>query len=166
MYIYMKTELIFIVVTCFFVMDAYHDGKYINMIKKGKKYYKMIGIAFAGLSTYLFLKKNPNQAGDFIKSASGVVSHMPVDTRPFADMLINNPKQPMGSKVKRSVSETKKKFIASNQDWKCAGCDAKLTAWFEIDHRVRLDRGGSNEVDNLVALCRNCHGKKTAMENM
>ena len=26
--------------------------------------------------------------------------------------------------------------------------------------------GGGNEVDNLIALCRNCHGKKTASENM
>jgi 5-methylcytosine-specific restriction endonuclease McrA len=29
---------------------------------------------------------------------------------------------------------------------------------------VRLEHGGSNNVDNLVALCRDCHGKKTAME--
>jgi 5-methylcytosine-specific restriction endonuclease McrA len=28
------------------------------------------------------------------------------------------------------------------------------------------DLGGGNDVQNLVALCRNCHGKKTASENM
>lgn len=67
---------------------------------------------------------------------------------------------------KRSVSETKKKYIASMQDWKCEKCDNKLTHTFEIDHRTRLENGGSNDVSNLVALCRECHGQKTAMENM
>ncbi len=69
-------------------------------------------------------------------------------------------------KTKRSVSETKKKFVASQQNWKCGGCHEQLSAWFEVDHHVRLDQGGSNHVDNLVALCRNCHGRKTAMENL
>ena len=68
--------------------------------------------------------------------------------------------------TKRSVSETKKKYVASQQDWKCNGCNQQLNAWFEVDHKVRLDQGGGNEVDNLVALCRECHGKKTAMENL
>ena len=67
---------------------------------------------------------------------------------------------------KRSVSETKKKYVASNQDWKCGQCRQKLTHTFEIDHRVRLEYGGTNDVTNLVALCRECHGNKTAMENM
>jgi hypothetical protein len=68
--------------------------------------------------------------------------------------------------VKRSVSETKKKYVASNQNWKCGHCGKQLNAWFEVDHKVRLDQGGSNEVQNLVALCRECHGEKTAKENM
>jgi hypothetical protein len=68
--------------------------------------------------------------------------------------------------TKRSVSETKKKFVASSQNWKCGDCGIKLPAWFEVDHRVRLEYGGSNHIDNLVALCRDCHGKKTAMENL
>lgn len=68
--------------------------------------------------------------------------------------------------TKRSVSETKKKFVASQQNWRCNTCQEQLPAWFEVDHVVRLEHGGSNHVDNLVALCRNCHGKKTAMENM
>jgi hypothetical protein len=68
--------------------------------------------------------------------------------------------------TKRSVSETKKKYVASMQDWKCGECGSRLNAWFEVDHRVRLEYGGGNDVQNLVALCRECHGKKTAMENM
>lgn len=67
--------------------------------------------------------------------------------------------------TKRSVSESKKKFVAAQQSWKCGDCKRQLPSWFEVDHRIRLEHGGSNAVDNLVALCRDCHGKKTAFEN-
>ena len=75
--------------------------------------------------------------------------------------LLSGPKP-----VKRSVSETKKKYVASIQDWKCGQCNKKLSHTFEIDHKIRLEHGGGNDVTNLVALCRECHGEKTAMENM
>lgn len=68
--------------------------------------------------------------------------------------------------TKRAVSETKKKYVAYMQDWKCAECGERLKHTFEVDHRIRLDQGGSNDADNLVALCRECHGQKTAMEVM
>jgi len=68
--------------------------------------------------------------------------------------------------VKRSVSETKKKYVAANQDWKCGNCQEQLDHTFEIDHKIRLEYGGGNDTQNLIALCRNCHGRKTARENM
>jgi len=68
--------------------------------------------------------------------------------------------------TKRSVSETKKKFVAANQNWLCGDCKRQLPAWFEVDHVIALHNGGSNEVGNLVALCRDCHGKKTAMDRL
>ena len=68
--------------------------------------------------------------------------------------------------TKRSVSETKKKFVAARQNWRCHDCQKQLPAWFEVDHTVRLEHGGSNHIDNLTALCRDCHGKKTAIENL
>ena len=83
---------------------------------------------------------------------------------------LNNPMRSAigtgGRTTKRCVSETKKKFVASNQNWKCAHCSVQLPAWFEVDHKVRLDHGGDNHINNLEALCRNCHGKKTSMESM
>lgn len=71
-----------------------------------------------------------------------------------------------GGSTKRSVSETKKKYVASSQEWKCGNCRNQLDHTFEIDHKMRLEYGGGNDVNNLIALCRNCHGKKTASENM
>ena len=81
---------------------------------------------------------------------------------PQATRILNSGKQG----TKRSVSETKKKFVAAEQGWKCGSCKQQLPAWFEVDHKMRLDQGGSNHVDNLVALCRDCHGRKTAFENL
>jgi hypothetical protein len=71
-----------------------------------------------------------------------------------------------GKSTKRSVSETKKKYVASMQNWQCGHCKKQLSAWFEVDHKMRLEYGGTNQVENLVALCRECHGEKTAFENM
>jgi len=71
-----------------------------------------------------------------------------------------------GKSSKRSVSETKKKFVAARQNWRCGKCTKQLPAWFEVDHKIRLEHGGSNHVDNLEALCRDCHGEKTAIENL
>jgi hypothetical protein len=68
--------------------------------------------------------------------------------------------------TKRCVSETKKKFVAAQQGWKCGHCNRQLPAWYEVDHILRLEHGGTNHIDNLVALCRDCHGKKTAIENL
>jgi hypothetical protein len=68
--------------------------------------------------------------------------------------------------TKRCVSETKKKYVASSQNWTCGNCKKQLNAYFEIDHKIRLQHGGSNNVDNLVALCPNCHREKTALESM
>ena len=70
------------------------------------------------------------------------------------------------NRVKRSVSETKKKFVAARQKWMCNDCGVLLSATYEIDHIIRLDRGGTNHVDNLAALCPNCHRNKTMLENL
>lgn len=67
---------------------------------------------------------------------------------------------------KRSVSETKKKYVASNQKWCCGHCGNNLDHTFEVDHIIDLQYGGDNSIDNLIALCRNCHGKKTSMRRL
>jgi hypothetical protein len=169
-------------------------------MKTWKKYYQMIGIGFVGISTYVFLKKYPNQSNTLFSHANGMIKYLPIDRNtthflaPILDMVrppfsrqeqrimdsgmganangmgANANSYGMGNNqvkaTKRSVSETKKKYVAAQQGWKCDGCKEQLPAWFEVDHKVRLDSGGSNHIDNLVALCRNCHGKKTAFENL
>ena len=70
------------------------------------------------------------------------------------------------NKIKRNVSESKKKYIASNQKWRCTHCNNLLDNTYEVDHIIALYRGGTNDLTNLEALCRNCHGVKTFKEKM
>lgn len=43
----------------------------------------------------------------------------------------------------------------------CLERDGAVTAATEVDHRIALHNGGSNDDDNLVATCRECHETKT-----
>lgn len=67
-------------------------------------------------------------------------------------------------RAKRQVTQTQKREVAASQQWCCGGCNILLSAYYEVDHQVALMNGGSNDSSNLVALCRECHAKKTAWE--
>lgn len=180
-----KLKFIIFGVTAFLVANTYYDGKYMNMLMGWKKYYKMATIAFGGLSLYLFIKKHPNESKSAIFNASNLVKYMPIDSNTadfispfFAKKEKNNfnhintspqMKRMMKSGkvgVSRSVSETKKKYVASSQGWKCADCGNMLGATFEVDHKRDLQFGGTNHVDNLAALCPNCHRDKGVLQKI
>ena len=179
----MKVELLFLLGGLFFVVDSMKDHKYTKAILHYKKHLKIAGIVFGLFSLYLFTKKNPSESQSMMGHLNGMIKYMPID-RESKDMLTplfaqygQRPADPRlmnsgggdgvgGGATARSVSGTKKKYVASNQEWKCGSCRQKLDAWFEVDHKVRLADGGSNHIDNLIALCRNCHGKKTLLENL
>ena len=189
----MRLEIFVLGLTAFFIYNAYNDGKYLKLLLSFKKYYTMIFYALLGIGIYLLLKRNPSQGQKMLLYANNLVKFMPIDKSsldmlsPIFDFTTSNegsqsqsqsqsysnsfmgPTQQMMEPVKaskRSVSETKKKYVAAQQDWKCGQCKSQLDHTYEIDHRIRLEYGGGNDVQNLVALCRNCHGKKTASENM
>ena len=192
----MRLEIFIIGVTGFLIYNAYHDGKYSKILLSYKKYYQMSFFAVIGIGVYLLMKRNPLQGKKMLVCANNVIKYMPIDKSsldllsPIFDLTSKNDfeeqsighnevqsiGQSMGGERRmlnsgkngnnRSVSGMKKKYVASMQDWKCGQCNKKLTHTFEIDHKIRLDHGGGNDVTNLVALCRECHGEKTAMENM
>ena len=159
-----------------------------------KKHFKIAGLCIFLFFMYLFMKKNPTEYRNLLGHINGIIKFLPIDKQ-SADMIspllqattgqamnyttpqfkrMMNSGDTLGmQQVKhsnrlhnRSVSPVKKKYIASQQKWCCAQCNSQLDAWFEVDHKIRLDQGGSNHVTNLEALCRNCHGKKTGMESL
>jgi hypothetical protein len=191
----MKLEIFIFGITAFFIYNAYTDGKYTKLLFTFKKYYTMIFYAVLGVGLWLLFKRNPQHAHKLLQNTNNIVKYLPIEKSsmdllsPILDftntthssfMENMNNINPMGSmdpktvtnplnhtrQHKRVVSETKKKYVASRQDWKCGICQTQLDHTFEIDHKIRLEYGGDNEVTNLIALCRNCHGQKTAKENM
>jgi hypothetical protein len=190
----MRFELVIILIASVIIANIYTDGYLLKKAFEWKKYYKMIGVAIAALFICWLIKKNPENAKNIIMSSNEYVKYLPIDrdtanlVNPIIDFTkntfkndkFNYPILPLNENVspaqrilssgkksnKRSVSETKKKFVAASQDWKCGKCKRQLPAWFEVDHKIRLEYGGSNHVENLVALCRDCHGEKTAIENL
>jgi len=189
----MKFELAILAVTIFLIANAYYDGKYINMIMTGKKYYLIAFYAFMGISLYIIIKKKPENTHALIKSGAELLKYAPIDRNtnkilnPILNYTADNfcgvpnqysapvPSKPIFSEGtslkengnhKRSVSETKKKYVASQQNWKCNHCNDQLTAVYEVDHIKPLYKGGDNSLSNLVALCRNCHGVKTMKDKL
>ena len=180
----MKLEVIAIVVTGLVAANIYYDGKYVKMLSQWTKYFRIAGVCFAGLAAYAVLKKSPRQSQSILVSAGDLFRYMPVDRRtanavsaflPVPDSKTNAAEQRILTSgrggttvapIKRSVGESKKKYVAASQDWKCHKCQSLLAATYEVDHVVDLQYGGSNDVSNLVALCRNCHGEKTMSRHL
>lgn len=180
-------ELYIIIITGFFIINTYYDNKYLKQLLTWKKYYTMAMWGFIGLSLYILIKRSPTRSRELMGHLNKFIQYMPIDKQakhlfnPVFNMTAgedrilqsggydyNNINIESNSRTtsKRSVSETKKKYVAASQNWLCGKCNIQLPAWFEVDHITRLDQGGSNHISNLVALCRNCHGEKTALENL
>lgn len=190
----MRLELWLILITAFVVGNIYYEGRWLRLVSANQKYLKIAGILVTAYTAYWVFRGNPNRqhAAQLAASALrdldadaaqqlaplldrfggggaprvGAGAYQP--TQFGATGLRDAPARPGTSQRihKRSVSEAMKKRVAAGQQWICFSCKQMLTASYEIDHIVRLDRGGDNSIQNLVALCRNCHGEKTSMELM
>ena len=149
----MRIELVILGITAFFIANVYTDGKYWKLLQTNQKYYKMAGIALAGLMIYVLFKKFPSKAHEIIRGSNEYIKYLPVDKEtmgmlnPILDFTSKQnmynehgsmmPILPLGREevsterilnsgrvtggtatpgqkaTKRSVSETKKKFVAS-----------------------------------------------------
>lgn len=178
----MRIELWIFFITIAILYDTYHNHIYSKKILSYKKYIKIIGIAAISISFYLFVKKNPSNTNDILNNVNNCIKYLPIDKTTSSiittgSSLLSN-SQPNNqipsnqiptnentdnkSIMKRSVSETKKKYVAYSQGWTCNFCNKLLDHTYEIDHKIELRNGGTNETSNLVALCAGCHRLKTA----
>ena len=173
---------LWIVIICSVVLyNIYCEKNMFAKFNKYKKYYKMSIVIIMGFGALSVVNKSPKMSYDNMKTLKEFIQVMPIDRQskdiltPFLSSDSNSSSREQssmrkletsGSKgTKRSVSETKKKYVASQQNWTCIKCDQTLNHTFDVDHKVRLEYGGTNEVSNLEALCRECHGQKTSFEN-
>jgi 5-methylcytosine-specific restriction protein A len=99
-----------------------------------------------------FLPDSISKRIDIINATKGTTLQMPPPNTPTSKL--------------RKVSDQLKKIVASQQHWNCKKCKNILDATYEVDHILALEDGGNNHIQNLQALCRNCHGKKTMEDNI
>ena len=176
----MRIELWIFFITIAILYDTYHNHIYSKKIFSYKKYIKIITIASVALCFYFFVKKHPSNTCDILNNVNNCIKYLPIDkttssiitsgssllmTSPSLkpDVIMTQTNDPDNKiTTKRSVSETKKKYVAYSQEWKCNFCGKVLDHTYEIDHKVELRNGGTNETTNLVDLCAGCHRLKTA----
>jgi hypothetical protein len=179
----MRIELWIFFITIAILYDTYHNNMYSKKVYYYKKYFKIVGTAIAVMLFYTFIKKNPDDTHSILQNLNNCIKYLPLDKTTtsilssggeflsqsnsnYSKNDITSPSIPLNTDktniIKRSVSETKKKYVAFSQGWKCGSCNKTLDHTYEIDHKVELRNGGTNETDNLVALCAGCHRLKTA----
>jgi 5-methylcytosine-specific restriction endonuclease McrA len=162
------------------IANVYYDNKLISTALANKKYLQMAAIASVAMLIYYLITHMPAYANKIIMSTHECLKHIPVYSS--ISKAVGNIKTVRGTEersilssapvsapvatTKRSVSETKKKYVASSQAWHCGECKQLLNHTFEIDHRIALINGGTNDTHNLVALCPMCHREKTARDIM
>ena len=74
-----------------------------------------------------------------------------------------NPILPSQSRSK--ITPSLRLEIKERQNHTCGMCKKQLSDIFQLDHTVALQFGGTNDPDNLMALCCECHATKSIREN-
>jgi hypothetical protein len=186
----MRIEIIFLIIVSGICYHIYTDGKWTLQFIKYKKQLQIAGIIVVSLILYWLFKKDPIRAQKLILSGNEYIKYLPIDETSsniitpiidftkkwtnlssFDNKIIGggNREQSSITKMtnsgsntsKRSVSESKKKFVAAQQGWVCYDCGKQLNSTYEVDHIVPLHKNGTNHIDNLNALCPECHRKRT-----
>ena len=154
----------------FLLINTYYNGIIIRAYNWITGLPKML-LVFVTLTVIFapFLLKN-NKAVDICKdflpdSISKRIDIINATKTTIPQQPIYLPQNTPTSKL-RKVSDQLKKIVASQQHWNCLKCKNILDATYEVDHIIALEDGGNNDIKNLQALCRNCHGKKTMEDNI
>lgn len=66
---------------------------------------------------------------------------------------------------RKAINKDMRRYIVGKQDKLCGQCKQVLTPYFQIDHIIGLQFGGTNDESNLMAVCCECHTMKSIAEN-
>jgi hypothetical protein len=133
-------------------------GEIFSFNKTPVQWLKIIAVLLTIVILYYISRDRPETFQSF-------VTHV-LSPAPRGEPATESPRLRVRTSSKRSVSGLMKKKVAADQSWKCGHCAAVLDESYEVDHKLALDYGGTNDRSNLIALCRNCHGKKTMAERI
>lgn len=67
------------------------------------------------------------------------------------------------SRITGSAGVEQRKRIRLRDNYTCCMCRRAVRVG-EVDHKIPLEKGGSNDDDNLWLLCNPCHKIKTASD--
>jgi hypothetical protein len=155
----MKLQILFILILCVIVFyDGYLKGPVETVYSYGRTIF--------GVAICLYLMYSYNKSPEDFKIALEFVKGFFLRSDNFMTKQLERIDVGKPKLGQRQVSQLMKKQVAAKQQWKCGHCQSILDASYEVDHILALYRGGSNSEENLVALCRNCHGKKTVNERL
>ena len=84
---------------------------------------------------------------------------------PSSIQIAQNPPPPPLKTKRQGIPSKIRLQIKESQNHQCGSCQKELNDIFEIDHITALQFGGTNLIDNLMALCCECHSKKSIKEN-
>jgi 5-methylcytosine-specific restriction endonuclease McrA len=73
--------------------------------------------------------------------------------------------EPKSRDIRKQINKETRTEVVIEQENKCGECKEELSLYFQIDHVVGIQFGGTNEKSNLMALCCECHTKKSIAEN-
>lgn len=71
-------------------------------------------------------------------------------------------REPVTIQPRKTFAAKRRLQVLCAQNGRCTLCDQKIIGPFDVDHRVPLALGGTNETDNLEALHPECHDAKTS----
>lgn len=133
----------------------------------------LIGIGIIAIVSPMLLKNNSflNYFRDFLPSEItnklDIIDNLKEKKIPLPSIIKNPANKILGpTRYRRKVPDQLKKVVAANQQWKCKHCNNVLDAKYEVDHIIALEDNGGNDIYNLQALCRNCHGQKTLSDDI
>lgn len=158
---------LFLIFGLWYVYETYYHSlwdtiqQYTNFAKRGG--YFLVG----GIVLYMILFQK-DLLSNIFKSAAALDSDPRLNKVNIGSLIGSQQYTVPGerTKHKRNVSALLKKKVAATQQWKCASCNSLLDETYEIDHKIALDHGGTNDPSNLWALCPHCHRKKTVNERI
>jgi len=78
-------------------------------------------------------------------------------------IVVSAPKTRGDNRIK--INKEMRKEVVKKQENRCGECKEELSLYFQIDHIIAIQFGGTNDETNLMALCCECHAIKSIAEN-